>query len=247
MWTLLNWNNNGYEIKNFKDEKGKLKSRPQNEQYYFKEGITYSAAGSKGATFRYLPANYIIDAGGPGIYPQKYDNIFYSLAFLNSYLNYYICDCLNPTVNINQGDLWRVPFIIPQKDTEVFITKLSLQCISIKSHLCTYSLIEQNYQASPITPQSDVKSEIHNYFNYENALLTQILLNEAIINQAIFEVYALSDHDKQMVLDKEGIPVGSLPVTAEAKAAYQEWMSGNKEFPATKELITISIRSPQKI
>ncbi len=237
MWTLLNWNNNGYEIKNFKDEKGKLKSRPQNEQYYFKEGITYSAAGSKGATFRYLPANYIIDAGGPGIYPQKYDNIFYSLAFLNSYLNYYICDCLNPTVNINQGDLWRVPFIIPQKDTEVFITKLSLQCISIKSHLCTYSLIEQNYQASPITPQSDVKSEIHNYFNYENALLTQILLNEAIINQAIFEVYALSDHDKQMVLDKEGIPVGSLPVTAEAKAAYQEWMSGNKEFPATKELI----------
>ena len=30
MWTLLNWENDGYEIKNFVDEKGKQKSRPQN-------------------------------------------------------------------------------------------------------------------------------------------------------------------------------------------------------------------------
>lgn len=107
MWTLLNWENDGYEIKNFVDDKGKQKSRPQNISYYFREGITYSAAGSKGATFRYLPKNYIIDAGGPGIYSDNYKNVFYSLAFFNSSLTFYICDCLNPTVNINQGDLWR--------------------------------------------------------------------------------------------------------------------------------------------
>ncbi len=65
MWTLLNWGNDGYEIKHFVDDKGKIKSRPQNVAFYFREGVTYSAAGSKGASFRYLPKNYVIDCWWP--------------------------------------------------------------------------------------------------------------------------------------------------------------------------------------
>ena len=38
---LVNWENDGYEIKNFYDEKGKLRSRPQNTEYYFKESISW--------------------------------------------------------------------------------------------------------------------------------------------------------------------------------------------------------------
>ena len=68
-------------------------------------------------------------------------------------------------------------------------------------------------------------------------MLTQILLNEAVINKAVFEVYALNEHDKQMVLDKEGIPIGDLPVSPEAKMAYREWLAGNSEFLATEEVI----------
>jgi hypothetical protein len=39
-----------------------------------------------------------------------------------------------------------------------------------------------------------------------------------------------------MVLDKEGIPVGDLPVSREAKAAYREWLQTNEEFKATEEV-----------
>lgn len=208
------------------------------KEFYFREGITYSGSGSKGTSFRYLPSNFLFDVGGSCIFPtKKYKNNLYSLALLNSKLCFYIANCLNPTVNTQVGDIKRVPFIVPNKGIEEKVTSLVKQNIEIKKHICSYSIIEQNYQSSPITSQSDVRSEIQNYFNYENLLLTQILLNETIINEAVFDVYALSDHDKQMVLEKEGIPVGLLPVTAEAKAAYQEWMSENKEFPATKELI----------
>ena len=203
MWTLLNWENDGYEIKHFVDEKGKLRSCPRNEQYYFREGITYSAAGSKGATFRYLPTNYVIDAGGPGIYMNKYHNVHYALAFFNSYLTYYICDCLNPTVNINQGDLWRIPFVVPEENVEKLVEQLSRQNVSIKRHLCTYSLIEQNFAHSPIGTTSAPTDELTHYYNYENGLLTQILLNEAIINRIVFDVYELNDHDRQMVQFKE--------------------------------------------
>ena len=237
MWTLLNWENDGYEIKNFVDEKGKQKSRPQNIGFYFREGITYSAAGSKGATFRYLPSNYIIDAGGPGIYTDGYKNVYYSLAFFNSSLTVYICDCLNPTVNINQGDLWRVPFVVPTIVQEEKVASLAESCVTIKKHLCTYSIIEQNYTQSPIAPGLPPKDALLAYFNYENALLTQVLVNEAIINETVFDIYELSEHDRRMVIEKEGLPVGSMAVSTAAKTSYLQWLSTNEEFKASAEVI----------
>lgn len=238
MWTLLNWENDGYEIKNFVDDKGKQRSRPQNTSYYFREGITYSAAGSKGATFRYLPTNYIIDAGGPGIYPKKYKNIWYQLGFFNSKLVYYICDCLNPTVNINQGDLWRVPFVKPSVKQEFLVEQLSKQNVEIKKSLCSHSIIEINFASSPIYTGQNVASSLEYYYNTENAFLTQVLLNESIINKTIFEVYELSEHDKQMVLDREGVSVGDLPVSNEAKEAYRQWLKHNSGFEAEEEVVT---------
>ena len=237
MWTLLNWENDGYEIKNFVDDKGKQRSRPQNTSYYFREGITYSAAGSKGATFRYLPFNYVIDAGGPGIYSNEYKNIWYQLGFFNTKLVYYICDCLNPTVNINQGDLWRVPFAKPSVKQELLVEQLSKQNVEIKKSICSHSIIEVNFVSSPISTGQDVASSVVNYYNIENAFLTQILLNESIINKTVFEVYELSEHDKQMVLDKEGIPVGDLPVSHEAKVAYKQWLMLESEFKPTNDVL----------
>ena len=51
---LVNWENDGYEIKNFYDEKGKLRSRPQNTEYYFKESISWGLITSAGSSFRYF-------------------------------------------------------------------------------------------------------------------------------------------------------------------------------------------------
>ena len=237
MWTLLNWENNGDEISNFTDDKGNRRSVVRNTNYYFREGITYSAAGSKGATFRYLPTNFIIDAGGPGIYSNEYTNVWYQLGFFNTKLVFYICDCLNPTVNINQGDLWRVPFAKPNMRQELLVERLSKQNVNIKKSICSHSIIEENFTSSPIYEGHDVKTSITNYYNIENAFLTLILLNESIINKIVFDVYELSDHDIQMVLDKEGIPVGDLPVSHEAKEAYRQWLTTESEFKPSDDVL----------
>lgn len=50
-WLKLNWSNNGAEVSN------SPKSIMRNSSFYFKEGITYSASGSKGVSFRYLSDN----------------------------------------------------------------------------------------------------------------------------------------------------------------------------------------------
>lgn len=234
-WVKVNWEDNGYEIKNFFDDKGKLRSRPQSEKFYFKEGVTYCSSGSRGCSFRYLPANQIISGAGPGIFPsEKYSNINYYLGFLNTILSTYLLESLNPTVNVTQGDIKRVPFARPNEKNEQMVDVLVQNNIDIKKHLCTYSVVEQNYSHSPITPASSPESELTRYYNYENALLTLILLNEAIINRIVFDVYELSEHDRQMVLDKEGIPVGDLSVSQAALEAYKTWLKEeNTEFPAS--------------
>lgn len=237
-WVKVNWEDNGYEIKNFFDDKGKLRSRPQSEKFYFKEGVTYCSSGSRGCSFRYLPANQIISGAGPGIFPsEKYSNINYYLGFLNTILSTYLLESLNPTVNVTQGDIKRVPFARPNEKNEQMVDVLVQNNIDIKKHLCTYSVVEQNYSHSPITPVSSPESELTRYYNYENALLTQILLNEAIVNRIVFDVYELSEHDRQMVLDKEGIPVGDLSVSQAALEAYKVWLKEeNTEFLASAEV-----------
>lgn len=253
LWLTVNWANNGYELKHFFDSNGKLRPNIRNEEKYFLEGITYSAAGSKGTTFRYMPSNMIIDSGGPGIYLTKYKNLYFVLGILNSLLTSYVCDCLNPTVNTTHGDLRRIPFVSPRDKTiEQSISLSAKQNVDIKKSLCSYYIVEQNYSHSPITPVSSPESELTRYYNYENALLTQILLNEAIINRIVFDVYELSDHDRQMVLDKEGIPVGDLSVSQAALEAYKAWLKEeNTEFPASAEVwehldsLTIDNEQPQ--
>lgn len=252
-WVKVNWEDNGYEIKNFFDDNGKLRSRPQSEKFYFKEGVTYCSSGSRGCSFRYLPANQIISGAGPGIFPsEKYSNINYYLGFLNTILSTYLLESLNPTVNVTQGDIKRVPFARPNEKNEQMVDVLVQNNIDIKKHLCTYSVVEQNYSHSPITPASSPESELTRYYNYENALLTQILLNEAIINRIVFDVYELSEHDRQMVLDKEGIPVGDLSVSQAALESYKTWLKEeNTEFPASAEVwehldsLTLDNEQPQ--
>lgn len=222
------------------------------EKFYFKEGVTYCSSGSRGCSFRYMPENQIISGAGPGIYPsEKYSNINYYLGFLNTILSTYLLESLNPTVNVTQGDIKRVPFACPNNEDEQIVASLVQSNIDIKKHLCTYSIVEQNYTHSPIGTSSMPTEELSRYFDYENGLLTQILINEAIINRIAFDVYELSEHDRQMVLDKEGVPVGDLSVSQAALDEYKQWLQEHQEFPASVEVwehlshLTIDNEQPQ--
>lgn len=251
-WLTVNWENDGEDIKNFVDEKGKQKSRPQNEKYYFSKGITYCSCGAQGTSFRIKEANQMFDSGGSSIFTLGKVDEEYMLGLLNSELATYIVKCLNPTVNTQVGDIGRIPIAKGSSFQQDNIRAHVDANIAIKKHLCTYSVVEQNYSHSPITPVSSPESELTRYYNYENALLTQILLNEAIINRIVFDVYELGDHDRQMVLDKEGIPVGDLSVSQAALEAYKAWLKEeNTEFPASAEVwehldsLTIDNEQPQ--
>ena len=213
-------------------------NRLPSESFYLQEGVTYCSSGSRGCSFRYMPSNQVISGAGPGIYPSdKFDDIYYYLGFLNSTLSTYLLECLNPTVNVTQGDIKRVPFAVPSKTQQTTIHNLSKQNSNLREKLCHYSIIEPHYESTPLSAKLDINISLISFYNKENVLLTQILLNESIINKTVFEVYELSEHDKQMVLDKEGIPVGDLPVSHEAKVAYKQWLMSESEFKPTSDVL----------
>ena len=235
IWLTIDWKDEGIYLQDF------LKSRGQDlhaQEYYFKKGITYSAKGSGSISFREYDSNCLFDIAGSCIFPNgKFENMGYALGVYNSQIVSYSLDCLNPTVNKQPNDLKRLPFVEPNSGQEKRITDLSSVCINIKKVLCEYSLIEPEFIQSPLKVGAETSVVLSKYYNYENALLTQILLNESIINKTVFEVYELSEHDKQMVLDKEGIPVGDLPVSYEAKVAYKQWLTEESEFKPTSDVL----------
>lgn len=225
------WYGNLWLVGNYKNDASELKSAGavlRNSNLYFSDGVTYSASGSKGVSFRYLPKNCFFDTGGSCIFAKKkFKNTFYLLGFMNSKLVSYIIDCLNPTVNAQVGDMQRVPFVLPSKNIETKIAELVSHNTEIKKRLCLEHLIERNSTQHPFVGSK----EIQRYLHRENHLLTRVLINEAIINEIIFEVYDLTEHDKAMVLDKEGESVGGLPVLPEALDAYLGETKAKKEFP----------------
>lgn len=230
-WTLIDWENDGYTLKH-------SPAVLRNPDTFFQDAVTYSGKGTKGATFRYHDSNSLYDSGGSCIFRRKYKNIHYVLGFLNTSLNFYITECLNPTVNKQVGDMERVPFVRPDYNTEKVIEELVRQNINIVSYIGSFSIVEKVFNHSPIQPVNiNVKEGIAKYYVYENGLLTQVLLNEAIINREVFDIYELSDNDRKMVLDKEGIPVGDLPVSEIARNRYLEFLQLHTEFPASDELM----------
>lgn len=191
--------------------------------FYFQEGVTYCSSGSKGVSFRFMPENQIISGAGPGIYPsEEFTDVSYYLAFLNSKMSFYLTACLNPTVNTTQGDLKRIPFVKPNDKIRKAISLVANSNITLRKKICTYSWINIEFEKSPIytSKDSDIKKRIKAYYDYENHLNTQVILNEAIINEKIFKVYDLTDADKAMVLAKEGESIGGLAVSKDAKLAY---------------------------
>jgi len=225
-WLCVNYANNASYIR------GQNSFNLVDDKYWKNIGLSYSGSGSKGISFRFKPEGYLFDMGASAVFPKV--DVYYALSALNSKLVFYITDCLNPTVNKQPNDVKRIPLPKQHTDNYVILSKLSKRNVEIYNAIDVYSIIEKGYKHSPYLHENgsgELKGRLRDYFSYENHLLTQVLVNEAIINEKIFEVYDLTEDDRVMVLATEGESIGGLPVTSEARDAYLAETEATKEFP----------------
>ena len=116
---IVNWENDGEEIRNFSDDKGKLRSRPQNHDFYFMSGWSWSTIATNKASFRLSPIGFMFETKGSVCFPNEISDLNEIGGFLNSTL---ICDfllVLSPTLDFHEGPLSRLPYHQIQEVEEV--------------------------------------------------------------------------------------------------------------------------------
>lgn len=106
---VVNWENDGAEINDFRDEKGKLRSRPQGLAYNFRPSVSWSQITSGELSVRYFDENFMFNVAGTSAFPDDEEALLFLLGLLNSKPVRELSRVLNPTLNMNPGDIARLP------------------------------------------------------------------------------------------------------------------------------------------
>lgn len=103
---VLNWENDGAEIKNYRDRRGRLMSRPRNESFYFRPGLAWALIESSvRMDVFFVPRGCIYSHAAHAIFLDGNDEWRYSplLTVLNSLLYAFLFHILDPLSHNREG------------------------------------------------------------------------------------------------------------------------------------------------
>lgn len=124
---VVNWENDGFEIRNFKDDRGKLRSRPQNTNYYFKEAITWSDVTSGKFSIRYRETGSIHDVKGMSAFANNHNKLIYMLGLMSTKIADYIFNMINPTISLQIGNFSSFPVLETENEIIIEMAKKAIK------------------------------------------------------------------------------------------------------------------------
>lgn len=197
---VVNWENDGYEIKNFKDEKGKLRSRPQGSDYYFLPVITWTKISSSRIAFRYKEKGHISSEAGMVISVPS-NKREYILGYLNSCVTQYILNALSPTLNYELGDIAKLP-IIENNDLEINEKVKVCECI-VKKDWDSFETSWDFKQHPLLRKYSSIAEAFKLWKNECDTRFNQLKSNEEELNSIFIDIYGLQDELTPEVEEKD--------------------------------------------
>lgn len=203
---FVNWKNGGEDI--YKNGMTSFRGK----DFYFKEGITWSIFGFNNFAARYSPIGSIFDIGGTSTFPPKKLNE-YILGLLNSKIAYEFITLVNPTVNIQNGDIKRIPLVESEEHLES-VNNLVKQNIAYSKKDWDSFETSWDFTKHPLLPLSiDYKEAADNsilisdcYAKWEDECserFRKLKANEEELNRIFIEIYGLQDELTPEVLDKD--------------------------------------------
>ena len=237
---LINWFNDGEEIKSLKNIDGKTKANLRNESYYFKESITWSAISSSNFSSRYCPPGGLFGAGGYSVFSDFLD-IYIIGGLLGSKISNYILKIISPTLNFEAGNISAIPFINPNNDKTgknvrklIDLSKNDWDSYETSWDFTTLPLISPEY-LSPTIEASYQKLRSH-----WQEMTTEMKELEEENNKIFIEAYGLQD---ELTPD---VPLSEITLTCNPHYRYdaskpEEELEALLRTDTIKELISYAV------
>ena len=215
-WYVINWENDGFEIKAYAKSLYKSVTRTiTSMDYYFRESITWPQITSS-ANFRYIPAGFIFNAAGPSMFCNSEKYKWYILGLLNTKIVRALTAVLNPTVNLVVTDLLNIPFIGDERSLSVIsvivqenisLARADWDSFETSWDFKLHPLVELKEGAGYGTDMSKwnytIKSAFENWEAICNERFTQLKSNEEELNRIFIDIYGLQDELTSDVEDKD--------------------------------------------
>lgn len=180
----VNWTTDGAEIRYLEGQGRTIASRPQNTNFYFRRGVTYSYLTSGTFSARLSPGGFIFDVAGSSLFP---DDVPLALAVLNSTFAAYALKVLNPTVNFQVGDLARLPIPAGSSATLTALVDeaITLARVDSREDERTFEFVAP---PSWLTGVADVR-----------ARMERLAAVEREIDEEVFRLYGIGAADRQAI------------------------------------------------
>lgn len=199
---VVNWENDGYEIKHNFDDNGKLRSRPQNTQFYFKNGVTWTLLSSSNFGVRISESHSIFDVNGMSAFSDSESMNRYILGYLASKVNFKILMIINPTLAFQAGDISKCPLIIKNENSIENIVNLNI--VLSKSDWNSFET-SWDFKIHPLVKNHiPTISEAYNLWKDEcESRFNTLKSNEEELNRIFIDIYGLQDELDPYVEDKD--------------------------------------------
>lgn len=175
------------------------------EEYWFKEGLTYTDLTSKSFSCRLLKSDMLFDMSGPGILFEN-DTLLYVMGALNSNTANEYFKTLNTTFHYKLNDVNRIPILIDDSQKNK-VNKLVHSCIDISRDDWNNSEISPDFQTHPLLNKKNSNSKIGGaYEGWEmqnSKQFTQLKQNEEELNRIFIEIYGLQNELKPEISSKD--------------------------------------------
>lgn len=215
---IIDWDNDGYSLKHFTDNSGKLRCALRNLDYSFKNGLTWTwiSTGNFGA--RLSDQGCLFDVAGSTLFAS--DHLEWILGCLCSKVADYLLRIINPTINFSNGVVAKMPIRFSAEDN---VKKLVSKNISLSRTDWDSFETSWDFKKHPLVPSRDdiaeaAKSQFAsdrlaklgsiqwNYERWENECETRfntLKANEEELNRIFIDIYGLQDELSPDVEDKD--------------------------------------------
>lgn len=202
---VVNWEYDGKEIRNFKDERtGRVRSHNYNLDYIFSSALTWTVIGTDKTSFRFCPTGFLYSNSGYGLFCENNELLFCILGFMNSKVATSLLQILSPSIGFESGYIRKLPIVVVN-DALAYVNKVK-QCIHISKEewdafecsweFCCHPLVKSVKSCS-------IKENFENWACQCQYRFEALRNKEEELNRHFIEAYGLEEELIAKVEDEE--------------------------------------------